>query len=428
VEDYRVRDPVHGFIHFDEIERKVIDSLPFQRLRNIKQLAFCYYVYPGAMHTRFEHSLGVMELATRVFDHFDNRKHPDHQAFRKNFRGFMKIEEARKLLRLTALLHDIGHLPYSHPGESILPKGKKHEDVSVAIIQGSEVAKIIKENLSKDFIKEIVMLLTKEEVPPELRVLKQIISGQFDADRMDYLIRDSHHCGVVYGNFDYHRLLETLRLIRDDKGGLQLAIERGGVHSLEALILARYFMFTQVYYHRTRRLFDLYLSEFLRTWEGIEINPDSLEDALKYDDCLVWKRIEELALAKKPNAWAQKIYNRHGHHELLYETHDHARSEELVQIESALEALRQRYPKLDILCDKDARKRIHEFYTGGEEERYEQDMQVIVKEKKDKNSLYKESEWLHAGPKYFWCIRVYGYGKDKQIEAARKFFEQRMKS
>ena len=159
MEDYRVRDPIHGFIHFDEIERKIIDSRPFQRLRNIKQLAFCYYVYPGAMHTRFEHSLGVMELATRVFDHFDNPKHPDHEQFRASFGelDIKKAEEARRILRLTALLHDIGHLPYSHSGESILPEGRKHEDVSVAVIQGSEIAEIIEKEISRDIAEKIIL-------------------------------------------------------------------------------------------------------------------------------------------------------------------------------------------------------------------------------------------------------------------------------
>jgi HD superfamily phosphohydrolase len=422
--DYRVRDAVHSFIHFDEIERKIIDSRPFQRLRNIKQLAFCYYVYPGAMHARFEHSLGVMELATRYFDHFRDSK-PNERLFRKNFRGFMKREDARRLLRLTALLHDIGHLPYSHSGESILPDGKKHEDVSVAIIQKSEVAKIIKKYLSKEVLKQVALLLTKGEVPPELTILKQIIAGQFDADRMDYLIRDSHHCGVAYGNFDYQRLLETLRVIPDDKGGLQLAIERGGVHSLEALILARYFMFAQVYFHRTRRLYDKYLEEFLKSWKGVKVTKSSLSEVVNYDDDFVWENIKELAL-KKSDKWAQRIYNRDDHHKLLYETSDHASSDDFSKLLKAQDELQARYPQLEIIRDDTDEKTIHKFYTKKEGEKYEHDLKVIVDSKQ--KSLHEESKWLRDGPKKFRCIRLYGYGKEKDINSAKKFLEKKLKS
>lgn len=428
MEEYRVRDPVHGFIHFDDIERKIIDSRPFQRLRNIKQLAFCYYVYPGAMHTRFEHSLGVMELATMVFDHFNNENHKDYDKFKSYIEESMTIKEARRLLRLTALLHDIGHLPYSHSGESILPKeGERqlnHVDVSIAIIQDSKVTEIIKKdkNLPDGFIDKIALLLA-EEKPTELKLLRQIISGQFDADRIDYLIRDSHYCGVTYGIFDYQRLLETLRLSQDDEGGLELAIERGGVHSLEALILARYFMFAQVYCHRTRRLYDMYLKNFLESWGGIKIESTFLTKVMDYDDCYVWAKIKEL---EPTNKWAQKIYNRDDHHTLLFETSDHMEEQDQVDVTRARKELQNEFPELDVIQDDDAKGKIHYFYTRTEGERYIQDIKVMV-EKNEAISLYKESELLRKIFKRFWCIRVYGYGKEKQIDGARKFLKENIR-
>ena len=149
----RVRDPVHGFIQLSDEELKLIECPPFRRLRNIKQLALTCLVYPGAMHTRFEHSLGVMELASRAFDAIYRKCQQDLDA------NFKKLEltatQARTLLRVTALLHDIGHLPFSHGGEGVLPKkpdGRptKHEDVSVTIIRDEGVAGILRRNFYLD--------------------------------------------------------------------------------------------------------------------------------------------------------------------------------------------------------------------------------------------------------------------------------------
>jgi HD superfamily phosphohydrolase len=133
LDEHKIRDPIHGFIHFSNTERTIIDAPYFQRLRGIKQLALTCLVYPGAMHTRFEHTLGVMEMATRAFDSLSSR----HQVeLKRNFKRVdLSLPEARQLLRLTALFHDTGHLPFSHAAENILPDKKSHEDVSVAIVE-----------------------------------------------------------------------------------------------------------------------------------------------------------------------------------------------------------------------------------------------------------------------------------------------------
>src|SRR5260370_9069029 len=280
LDEHKIRDPVHGFIHFSDKERAIIDASYFQRLRGIKQLALTCLVYPGAMHTRFEHTLGVMEMATRAFDFLSSR----HLAeLKKNFKRVdLNLQEARQRLRLTALFHYTGHLPFSHAAENVLPDQKSHEDISVEIVQAH------RKELARWFYKDVadyICLLIQRNVivPPEFLILKKLISSQLDVDRADYLLRDSHHCGVEYGNFDYLRLFEMLRIVEGGEGGLELAIERGGVHSLEALILARYYMFAQVYFHKVRRLYDLYLMEYIRYWAHGK-SSKSLFDAVKYDD------------------------------------------------------------------------------------------------------------------------------------------------
>ena len=136
-----VRDPIHGFIIYNGLEKEIINSKPFQRLRHIKQLAFTDYVYPGATHTRFAHSLGVMEFATKIFDILV-RKQGD--VLKKGF-GWNDgdIQRNRQLLRLSALLHDVGHAPFSHASESLFSNGQKHEDYSVKIIRETQIGNII---------------------------------------------------------------------------------------------------------------------------------------------------------------------------------------------------------------------------------------------------------------------------------------------
>lgn len=434
----KVRDPIHDFIRFDRVEKEIIDTREFQRLRNIKQLSFCYYVYPGAMHSRFEHSLGVMELATQYFDCLDHDRHPDRKTFRSIYENEDKRKEARRTLRLAALLHDVGHLPYSHTLENILPQDQdsgsklKHEDVSVAIIRETKIEEIIKKAYGADEIKRITRILTKEELLHEDFLLRQIISGEFDADRMDYLIRDSHHCGVSYGKFDYHRLLESLRLYQDDDENYWLTIERGGVHCLEALILARYFMFAQVYFHRTRRMYDYYLNEFLNESKMINISRDKLTDVLNYDDLDVWRKIEKFAKSGK-SIWAKRIYNRGNHHSLIYETDDHADPKEDYLVYRATESLKKDFKDLDIFIDS-CMAPIHNFYTGQHGKKYkpENDLQVILKDGTPK-SICEESSWLNNGPKEFRCIRVYALSnkpekekRESRIEEAKKKFKENM--
>jgi len=179
MEDYpiRFRDPIHGFIHLSRKELKLVESKAFRRLRNIKQLALTYLVYPGAMHTRFEHSLGVMELATRGFEALDKKS---EELLENDLKKIdITVEQAKSLLRATALLHDVGHLPFSHGGEDVLPKNAdgeptEHEHVSIAIIK-HELSDLLRKEFYSEIVDHVVLLLGTDQVPPELLILKRLV-------------------------------------------------------------------------------------------------------------------------------------------------------------------------------------------------------------------------------------------------------------
>ncbi len=239
---YEIRDPVHGFIQINDWERQIINDPVFQRLRRIKQLAWTDMVYPGAMHNRFEHSLGVMYVADKIFNVITQKDWPFlEKELRFDSQG---LGRDRALLRIACLIHDVGHSPFSHAGEDLMQidpnKGKpyKHEHYSAAIVR----------YLLKDAIEDHVLNenyhITAEEVAGFLEgstarfgrslLWRDLLSSQLDADRADYLLRDSHHCGVTYGHYDLNRLLVTMTIGLSETGSPILALEEGGIHVAEA--------------------------------------------------------------------------------------------------------------------------------------------------------------------------------------------------
>lgn len=249
---YKVLDPIHGFIRFDALEQKVIDSLPFQRLRYIRQMGVTYFLYPGTNHTRFEHSLGVMELATRIFDVLFSK---ENQIINLQ----LSQEELlywRRIIRLAALCHDMGHLPFSHTAEKVVLGPKGHEKMTYKILQDRSM-NFIKETLGERALEDIIKLAIDSDVlasvashltmtPLEGLFAKIITEDNFGADRIDYLIRDAHYTGVGYGHFDYHQLIDTLRILPHE-GTLTLGIIASGIQSVESLWIARYLMHARVY-------------------------------------------------------------------------------------------------------------------------------------------------------------------------------------
>lgn len=286
---HEVRDPVHVFVYFDDDERQVINCPRFQRLRSIHQLSLSSLVYPGASHKRFEHSLGVMELAGRIFDVITRQPNVGSEV-----QEFVPREGERdhgywrSALRMAALCHDMGHLPFSHAAEGLLPDGWDHERFTWEIVHSPEMSAVWKPMKPKPEAEDVGKLALGPRTVEKLRlglsfspweaILADIIGGDvFGADRMDYLLRDSIHLGVAYGRFDHNRLIDTLRVLPrapQEKGQAEsreeiepaLGCERGGLQSAEALLLARYFMFAQVYYHHTRLAYDEHLKDFLEAW------------------------------------------------------------------------------------------------------------------------------------------------------------------
>ncbi len=258
---FELRDPIHGFIQRGD-EKKIIDSRLFQRLRHIKQLAMANLAYPSALHTRFEHSIGTMHVAGRIAEQLE-----------------LSHEELR-LIRRAALLHDFGHGPFSHVSEEVLRgvSGKKqiHELITRDLILNCPD---LDGPLSGDDRLKIAGLIDGSEGDS---LVKGILSGPLDADKQDYLLRDSYFCGVKYGVYDLDRLIGTL-YVQPDGYDRQLAITSDGVYALEQFIIARYHMNTQVYRHRVRQITD---SMIVRGIElGMEIDDHQwLKDLYNYED------------------------------------------------------------------------------------------------------------------------------------------------
>lgn len=355
-----LRDPVHGFVPLTAAECELLETAPFRRLRFIRQLALTNLVYHGAEHTRFGHSLGVMHQATKAFDTITGK------------RGGIgwppeDISRRRQLIRLAALCHDLGHAPFSHAGEEGCLLQGSHEDYSVAIVTANsgmagEVRQVIEGN------REEFQGLTAEGVADVVSgralglesFLYQILSGDLDADRGDYLQRDSLYCGVQYGRFDSDRLVSTLTWTEDPVGGNPiLAIEDDGIHSAEGLILARYFMFTQVYFHRVRRAYDYHLSAALRASIGSYPGLDSLDDYLSWDDLRVYGLLKECVATRSPG-WehARRVLQR-DHFRVAYQTSEHPLPAQLRRWEQ-LSVLVERQFGTDVAFD-DARKAPHKF-------------------------------------------------------------------
>jgi HD superfamily phosphohydrolase len=274
---HEFRDPIHTFISVRTDERRVIDSIPFQRLRNIHQLALTYLVYPGATHKRFEHSLGVMELASRIFDVVTD---PQNLLY-SSVREIVPDEEGKRYwksaIRMAALCHDLGHLPFSHAAErELLPAGYDHERLTIDIIRSGEMNQIwtnMTPPLRADDIAKLAVGADKAaplQLNPWEAILSEIIIGDaFGADRMDYLLRDSYHAGVQYGVYDHHRLISSLRILPEtykETDQPALGLEHGGLESSEALMIARHFIYKQVYLHPIRRVYDIHLKDFLKSW------------------------------------------------------------------------------------------------------------------------------------------------------------------
>ena len=249
-----IKDSVHDHIEVDGVAEDLLDTPPVQRLRRIDQLGTVVLVYPSANHTRFEHSLGVYHLADRALGHL----------------GIEGPQAER--VRAAALLHDVGHCPYSHNIEEIIYRytGKYHDQVH-GLIDSGPVARVLTDHgLDPERVADLVSGEGE---------LGQLVSGELDVDRMDYLVRDAHHTGVPYGTIDHGRLVRELRFVEGD-----LVLDEGNVQSAESLLLARALMNPTVYQHHVARISKAMLRRGVeRVLEAEVVDPETLRRMDDYD-------------------------------------------------------------------------------------------------------------------------------------------------
>lgn len=245
-----LRDPIHGYIHVDlQVIWDCINAKEIQRLRRIRQLGGDFQVYHTAEHSRFSHSLGVYEIVRRMVYEIESL----HDAI---------SEYDKAVVMLAGLLHDVGHGPFSHAFESI--RNFHHEDYTVKIIlEDSEVHQILC-NHHPSLPQNIANIIQHKH---PLEFLNQLVSGQLDADRMDYLLRDAYFTGTSYGNFDLERILRTMRL-QDGR----IVVKQSGIHSVEDYIMARYHMYWQVYLHPVARSYEIILTLILKRMKVLYSN------------------------------------------------------------------------------------------------------------------------------------------------------------
>lgn len=355
---YEIRCPIHGFIELNEWEREIVNHPALQRLRRIRQLGLTDYIYPGATHTRFEHSLGVMHVATRMYDSIVARSGD----ILKSELGYNDdgLRRDRVIVRLAALLHDVGHAPLSHAAEEIMPTRPdgtryKHEDYTAAIIR-QELRDVVEEHATNANygikVDDIALLIEGKSIDSvskgishslgRLLFWRQLLVSQLDADRMDYLLRDSYHAGVRYGVYDIDRLINCLCVftVKDERGDpkLVIGISEDGWHAAESLILARYYMFTQVYYHKTRRAYDYHIAEAMKSAlpEQCLPPPDEIHRFLPLDDWWFLGVINSASAGEH----GERIKKRN-HYRLIYTTSETPSWEEIRQVEDLYKRLRQ---------------------------------------------------------------------------------------
>lgn len=283
-------DPIHDFIRVYDHELSIIDNPIFQRLRRIRQLSGAHLTYPAAQHTRFEHSLGVMHIASQA-GHTLNEK------------GFLKSDDIG-ILRLAGLLHDIGHGPFSHLFEEVIQEKKiSHEDFGKEIILKSGIGDILTKN---GFDKKLVTKIAFGD--SKFQYLNEIVSGALSADMMDYLLRDGYFTGAEHAKIDHKRITQSL-----DVHKKKLALERSALYSFESMMHSRYQMFKAVYFHKTVRAAEVMLLEALRSSDDeFGFSTFNLDEFIQLTDeyilsSLVSSKSSKLKRAKK---FAQDYQNR----------------------------------------------------------------------------------------------------------------------
>jgi len=280
-----ITDPIHDFIRLNKTEHEIIDTPVFQRLRRIKQLSGAHLTYPGAQHTRFEHSLGVLHIASMA-------------ASSLNSKGLMSSDDIQNI-RFAALLHDIGHGPFSHLFEEVLQRKKQsHEEIGKQIILKSEIGDTIsKSGYDKKLIHNLAVGQSR------MQYLNEIVSGALSADMMDYLLRDGYFTGAEHAKIDHHRLTHSLDVYKN-----KLALDNSALVNFETMLISRFQMFKAVYFHKTVRAGEVMLLEAM-SLAGNELGLSSLkmDEYVKLTDEVVLEKLMSLPETNSDLKAARKI-------------------------------------------------------------------------------------------------------------------------
>jgi HD superfamily phosphohydrolase len=384
-----IRDPLHGTIELSVAETAVIDSAQFQRLRQIKQLGFSEFSFPGATHNRYLHSIGVTHVAGLVFDHMSKGLPVSSPAVLQRF---------RQVTKLAALLHDIGHGPLSHTTEEVMPplaelkikayeKRHKlssaplranHEDYTIKYITDSPLTQILVTNFPDFSPLHVACLIDKSLICPDdffvdggldfRPILSQLVSSELDCDRMDYLERDSFYCGTNYGKFDLPWIISNLASHRvDDK--LFLAINRRALYTFDDFLLSRHHMHLMVYTHHKSIIYEEMLNLYLSSPDCTFHLPGDINEYTKYTD---YKLYEHLAQSQNP--WAQRVAQRRPY-KVLIELHNTEESPRAGNIKKALNE-----SGIDVIWSS-SKNRLSKYHSATPEDRA---LQIYVVDQYDR--------------------------------------------
>lgn len=344
-----IRDPVHGAIEVTPQEAAVLDAPAFQRLRNIKQLGFGEFSYPGATHNRYLHSLGVFHLSGEVFDNV--------------FRGFKFARPEtkwrwRQALKLAALLHDIGHGPLSHTTEEVMPmrsllgipaeagvfledRRATHEDYTIKFILDSDLTMVLRQQFL-DLSPIHVAGLIDASIPlndsffvedgiDARPILSQLVSSELDVDRMDYMLRDSYFCGTDYGKIELKWLVGNLGHFQIENR-LHLSLSRRAIYTFDDFLISRHHMYLMVYFHHKAIIYDEMLQRYFSSKDcGYKI-PESISEYIGFNDHHLYEHLKS-----SKNIWAQRISERRPFR-LLAEFHETSPSDRTKKLTQKLDS------------------------------------------------------------------------------------------
>lgn len=341
-----IRDPIHGTLELSDEEAILLDSLAFQRLRQIKQLGFAEFSFPGATHNRYLHSIGASHVASQIFDNI----------FKKfTFSSKSAKRRLRQCLRLAVFLHDIGHGPLSHASEEVMPqlpelkvhaykkfrkdldlpkeitttdRQANHEDYTIKFITDSSLTKVLRECYPDIEPLHIACLIDKRLATPDdffidqgvdfRSILSQVVSSELDADRLDYLERDAYFCGTNYGRIELEWILNNLTFCQVENE-MFLALNRRALYAFDDFLLARHHMNLMVYFHHKAIMYEEMLMRYLTSDECTFRLPADIEAYTDYTDYALYQHLKTV-----DNEWAKRISERRIYR-VLFEMHTTAK-------------------------------------------------------------------------------------------------------